>query len=75
MEKKRIKTESLSLYRVSQKSRTTQVFHHDISSHFLHVRHLISYTCAVKKFIDQLSQTGIIIKQNLNLKSTNLILR
>jgi len=24
-----------------------------------------SYTCAVKKFIDQQSQTGIIIKQNI----------
>jgi len=37
------------LYRVSQKSRTTQVFHFP--------RAIISYTCAVKKFIDQLSQT------------------
>jgi len=27
-----------NIYRVSQKSRTTQVFHHDISFHFLHVQ-------------------------------------
>jgi len=26
------------IYSASQKSHTTQVFHHDISSHFLHVR-------------------------------------
>jgi len=29
------------------------------------IYHLISYTCVVKKFIDQLSQTGIIINQNI----------
>jgi len=32
---------------------------------FTTIYHLISYMCAVKKFIDQLSQTGIIIKQNI----------